>query len=385
MKKQIFILLGIVLTLVNCSFNCEPTYNQFSIRSDGTILKNNEAFFPIGFYIDRGTTDSYKLAVKQIADAGDFNIVNLPYNRDSLNWGSFLNLCYQKGIYVVGQMYYDNEFLGQVKLFKEHPAIYGWSIADDADNGHFTVEQLETRHEAAKSLDPYHVTESSLTGYYLKRRVLADTFTKIADVCCYQCYPITPLPDYDVTSENALTEAYLRILHYVKSAEKVNKPMIFNSQSFAWSDNAPELDARIPSVEESRNMMYSAFAAGVKGIISYAFNDVYECPEIWEEYVALCQDVKVLEGPMLNGQLTRVESEDKELVQSYWEYNGKYYIVVVNTSYSDTKNLALAIPTSKGANLKPIADRIKPTLTLFNGNLSGHLPPMSAQAFIIEQ
>lgn len=383
--KNIIIILVCCFWISACA-NQKPdlSLTEFKVREDGTILKDGQPYFPLGFYLDRADVSTYIKNIEAIPADGGFNIVNLPYTREDQQWTEFLDQCAKKGIYVVSQMYYDEQFLGQVKKYKDHPAIYGWSIADDADNGHFSLEQLQARHDQTKAEDPGHVTETSLTGYYKKRRLVSDSFMQIADVGGYQCYPITPLPDYDVTAENALTEAYLRIAYYVNSASKFGKPLVLNSQTFPWTDNDPELDARFPSALEIRNMIYGGLAAGIKGLITYTYNDLVEQEAQWAEFQAIAKDINMLQPALLDGKLNRLQTGDEELVISTWESENGNYVAVINTSYTQEKELAHAIlPGAKS--LKPINERLDNTLELVDGKLVGSLPALSVQLFEVKK
>lgn len=361
----------------------------FSLREDGTILKDGQPFFPMGFYVDRSwDTEVYKENIRQIAEGNDFNIVNLPFQADFENWPDFLDLCQEKGIYLVSQLAYSGDYLKQVRDFKNHPAMYGWSVADDADNGHFTIEELIQRNNAIKEIDTKHVTETSLTSYYESRRLAVDDYMDIADVSGFQSYPITPLPDYraQVSAENALRESFKRGLHYVRSANKFKRPLIFNTQTFSWSDdsNSTPGEHRFPTVKEIRNMLYSSLAVGVKGIISYAFNDIYEQAEQWNEMIKLRDDVKVLEGAILNGSHNLIATNDDYLGCATWVYNGKVYVVVINTSYSDNKTISLQLPAGTYSNKTAVASRLPNTLSMNGSKLEGIINAEDVQVFVFD-
>lgn len=350
----------------------------FSIRGDGTILKSGKPWFPMGFYIDRSDVASYTAQVNAITAAGAFNVINLPYG--SGDWNAFLDLCAGKGIHVVSQLDYAGDFTAAVRTYKNHPAMYAWSVADDADNGYFTTAQLRDRNSQIKSADVNHPTETSLTGYYASRRSSADTYTAIADVSCYQCYPITPPSDYDVTSANALTQTYLRTLLYVQSAAKVNRPMIMNTQYFSWGSQSP--NSRYPTAAEVRNMTYSGLAAGIKGIIAYTFStSLTNQTAEWNEIKALRTDISALEGALLDGSLTRVVTGDQEVVVSLWDYEDTSIVVAINTSYSATKTLNLTLPGTHAGPAQALFARLATGLTFANSKLTGQIMPQEVHVY----
>lgn len=363
-----------LFVILFCIYNVVFAQTVFSIRSDGTILKSGQPFFPMGFYLDRADVASYTSLVTSLAAGGTYNVINLPSG--SGDWNAFLNHCSSKGIYILSQLDYTGDFIAPVYTYKNHSAMYGWSVADDADNGYFTVAQLWDRHNQLKAADPNHITETSLTGYYLNRRQAADTFTAIADVAGYQCYPITPYSDYDVTPINALTETYLRTLLYVNSSAKVNRPMIMTNQAFNWGNGS----SRFPTVAEERNMVYSGLAAGVKGIVSYVYNTEFlGQTSLLNECNTLSADIATLQGVLLNGTLTRVNTGDQELVESYWVYNNMCYIVMVNTSYSSSKNVSMALPSGYTGNKTSLFSRMPNTLSVFGTSLAGSIAALEVQ------
>ncbi len=380
--KKIFVLIFILLSQYLSSIS----QTIFSTRSDGVILKNNQPFFPSGFYIDRGTVAYYRSQVESIAAEGNFNLINIPYvGGNDAEWTSFLDLCASKNIYVISQLDYADDFTGPIFTFKNHPAICGWSVADDADNGtSFTIAQLQSRQNQIKAADPNHITDMSLTGYYLSRREAANDFTPIPDIPSFQIYPISPFADYDVTPTNALTETYLRTLLYVNSASLTNRSLIMNNQVFNWGSFGTVANPRYPTGAEARNMLYSGIAAGIKGIISYVYNpSLLQQTDLWNETKALNDDVNLLQTVLLNGSITRVNTGDPELVCSRWEYNNQCYVVVVNTSYSNSKNVAIPIPTAYNGALQSLFSRMPNTLSLAANTLTGTLTATAVQVYKI--
>ena len=378
MKNCSMIKIATLVVLLAGTVHVGIGQTTFSISTTGTILKNGQPWFPMGFYIDRSTVASYTSQVNAIAAAGAFNVINLPYG--SGDWNVFLNLCSSKGIYVVSQLDYSGDFTAAVNTYKGHAAMYAWSVADDADNGYFTTTQLRDRNTQVKNADANHPTETSLTGYYLGRRQAADNYTSIADVACYQCYPITPPANYDVTAANALTETYLRTLTYVKSSEKVHRPMIMNTQYFSWGGQSP--NPRYPTAAEVRNMTYSGLAAGIKGIIAYTYSaNLTSQIEEWAEIKALRADVTRLEGALLGGTLTRLTTGDQEVVVSLWDYRDTAFIVAINTSYSATKTLNQTIPGTHSGPAQAVFARFPTGLIFTNNRLAGQIQPQGVHMY----
>ncbi len=373
-------LLSALILLIKAGISFSQT--NFTVRADGAILKDSKPFFPMGFYVDRGSIASYNTQVTNLALSGAFNVVDLPYvGGDQSGWTSFLDLCLSKKIYVESQLYYDAPVFEPVDLYKSHGATFSWSIADDADNGYFTLDQLKDRNAQCKAKDPNHLSFITLTGYYLGRRNLADNYTNIADANGYQCYPINPPADYDVTSNNALSETYLRILLYVQSAAKYNKPMILNAQNFSWG--AQSTNPRFPTVAEVRNTTYTGLAAGVKGIISYVYNSqLVNQTALWNEIKFLGKDVQTLHELLLEGKLTRNSSASGELVSSYWELGDTCLVVLANTTYSKDKIVSQTMPLKYSNHyLAPVFGRLPVKLSYKQRTISGTLKTQEVQVY----
>ena len=96
---------GLLTILLLCmAFFTSNAQTNFSLRSDGVILKENQPFYPNGFYIKRGNINSYRSQIESIGNVGVFNIVNTPRAGNNDEWRSFLDLCLSKGIYVLYQL-----------------------------------------------------------------------------------------------------------------------------------------------------------------------------------------------------------------------------------------------------------------------------------------
>ncbi len=374
-------LLFLLLLIVGSSY-CQSVT---SYDASGNILVDSKPFFPFGCYgIFWENPLSEKLSsLVEMGKAG-INIVCMEDigEKDGPGFAKVLDEAQKNSIYVMIGTPYAPYMKWRAMERKKHPATFGYTICDDADNGKFTLSELATIHSEIKQEDPNHITHLTLTGWNSTRRSMASEFIAIPDLCSYQCYPICKHKDADFTKSNALTETYKRTLEYVLEAEKAKKPFIMLPQTFSWGSqsNSP----CYPSVVELRNMIYSGLAAGVNGIISYdfSFDLVNNEKLLWEEFSNLAKDIKNIEGLLFQNNLTRHITNDNELIFSTWRKGDSTLFVIVNTSYNSPKNINQMISWGLGNKLIPISNRMDNGLTIEGKNIKGVLQPQSVHVYV---
>ena len=363
-----------------------PAYGQTSIGPTGIILLEGKPFFPFGCYgIHWENPQAEKMnSLVELGKAG-FNIVCMEEvgGAPASDFTKVMDEAQKNNIKILIGAPYAPSMKWRAMARKDHSATFGYNVADDGDNGKFTVGELTTIEAEIKKEDPSHITHLTLTGWSADRRSKSAEFIAISDFSSYQCYPICQTKKGDFTAANSLSETYKRTLAYVLEAEKVKKPFIMLPQTFSWGSksNAP----CYPSVVELRNMVYTGLAAGVKGIISYdfSFDLVNNQKPLWKEYSDLGKDILGNQSYFLEGKLTRHKTGKADLVVSSWQLADTTLFVVANTSYSiATKNITLQLP-SRYANpqLKSINQRIALITQMSGNNLKVNLASAEVQVF----
>lgn len=365
---------------------CTVSSTGTSIDANRNVIVNGAKFFPVGFYgLNWREPFAERItALKRIAEAG-FNTmfaedVSTPQFGELLDEAERLNV----KILVGSSSLQDNQYIGAtVDKYKLKPAVLGWSLFDDADDGKITAGQLKARSDFVKSKDANHFTFSTLTGYYTSRRAAKNNWLQAADASGLQMYPITTLPDYSFDyGGNPLTESYRVSLDYALAAEQLGKAFIVNAQTFNWRTPT----SRYPTPQEFRNMFYGQIMAGAKGIISYEYtSDLYDNQRpLWDEFAALKNDVLgPLKEPILNGTLTRKSTADPELYYAYWEHAEALYLVILNTSINAEKQVSISVPPSYKGALEPLAARLPSTMRLSNNIVSGTIGATDVQVYKI--
>jgi hypothetical protein len=161
-----------------------------------------------------------------------------------------------------------------------------------------------------------------------------------------------------------------------------------NVQSFNWHNIAGNGN-RFPTAAEGRNMTYQALAAGAKGVIYYAFFDAStrlptSAPALWAELKSLVPEVNVLAPAVLSGQMTRVLADAAgDRFASYWIYQGRVYVIVINTSATTAKAFSLPMPAGFAGSARPLFSGRPSGMTYSNGLLAGTVQPLHVHAYVL--
>lgn len=329
-----------------------------------TVMLNKQPFFPFGFYYtswsDQDDTKRL-LALRKIADAG-FNVIHASLD---LNDGQFVDEAARRGVYIIGE--FNDDTMSVINKYKNNPAIMGWLVADDADNGKKTADDILKFHKQVKAADPQRITY--LSGGYPSR---IGQFANTVDVIGMQSYPIgnEPLSSTDYTISTA-----------VKAAAPYNRPVIANLQAFAWNQK------RQPSSKEVRNMTYQALIDGVKGITYYAYHDRHTLnwdmtnyPNLWNGIKSLVPEIKQLSPMLLNGNLTKIHTGVYDIFAGMWHYQNQAVVVVINTS-SSTKHVSIALPSQRPSQVKAMFSGRPSGMTVIGNKLSGSIKPKDVHVY----
>ncbi|MGL5061792.1 MAG: hypothetical protein ACRC62_17625 [Microcoleus sp.] len=351
---------------------------KFYIRADGTTMVDGQPFFPFGLYQAswESPNDNPIEHIRQIA-AGGFNIVHA--SAITLDkYEKFLDEAHRLGIYVISRP--DFNILTLVNAFKRKPAVIGWNLADDVDNGKRTPEQVLKSHAQVKAADPNHVTY--VTGYTNQ----IGRFANCSDILAIQTYPVREgKPDL------GSTYSLVSLAH--NAAVKYNKAVYVNVQAFDWA--TAKLDkyknARPPTADEVRNMTYQAILAGAKGIIYYSYHyrgyGGWHLPdnlELWEGMKSLVPEIKQLSPMFLDGSLTKINTRTRDLFAGIWELKGQVVAAAINTSYDRPQEVAIALPTG-AKSARPIFPNRASGMFVKDGKLFGSIKPLEVHIYQIEK
>lgn len=335
---------------------------------NGRIEIGGVRFFPNGFfYVSWGHTRAKMINVLELIAAGGFNTIHASAN-NLADFTAFLDRAAQLGVKVIEEGLTND----QRSTLKDHPALLGHNIADDA-RSNFTPEEVRILHLATVAADPNHITTLSDYGGY----DVVGPYIGTTDVFQLYYYPIEfagDVADIDNTASTVYPYA----------------PIIFGvPQTFAWGDGPvgePDLGTRPPTPLEYRCMLYQWIADRAMGIVRFDIGDHHQLttidvlfPSLWAEVVQSGAEVTQLSPVLLNGGFTR-RNRTNDILCSFWTYLGVTYVVAINTVNAN-RNASFQIP-GNGALASLFPGR--PTGMIYSGgNLSGTIRPYEVHIYTI--
>ena len=291
-----------------------------AVRADGTLTHKGKPFFPMGFYhVSRGLSIENRLRmIRDIARYG-YNCVHVTIKDEEKNTGTFaefLNECEKHGIAVISE--FGNDALGDIRRYKDHPAVLGWNPGDEPTVNGISPENMFRRYSDFKQEDPDHIVYTVVC--------VAEQFKNYAsgsDILAPDPYPI---PDGHVSD---VFDIYL-LAH--EEACKYGTTLWGVPQCFGnyakWT--------RVPTGREYRAMVYLALMAGVRGVINYTYDDgFFSLPsnaELYEVCKTFPSELKELIPFILNGRRTVIQRDVRGVYATVWEMDGKRAYVIVNAS-----------------------------------------------------
>ena len=276
---------------------------------NGRVEIDGKPFFPFGFYhVTHAGTEANLYNTLNLVSSAGFNTLHAG-TVYPIDHGRFLDTAAQQGVRVITEFGNSPEKLTQlITNYGGKPAVLGWNVADDVDDGTKTHDQVLALYNQAKTSDPRHLPY--ISGFHTPNQpgpggVTIVTFMDVTNLLGMQRYPISYGPVRIVWQANA---------GIVDAARPRGLPVIANLQAFNWNDSTN--GNRFPTPAEGRNMTYQAIAAGVKGIIYYTFFDGGNylptgSPPLWAELKALVPEVNVLAPALLSGQMTSVGGRER--------------------------------------------------------------------------
>lgn len=370
-----------LIPLVFILWFTQPAYISKTVARSNVIqiqTTTGKNIFPLGLYhvSHRLTSQQRMEALRDIAAAG-FNVIHAGCsNLDDYN--KFLDEAERLGVYAITE-FNDVDYHVVVKKFANKAAVLGWNIADDAGD-HKTKAQILDMHRQIKAIDPRHYTYVSVSNWSKKWAEFADA----GDLIGGQSYPIGyPFKNGPKGLPNTLIEVNHVFNIAQKEAAKHNRPVIANLQVFKWDNK------RLPTSKEVYNMTYQSLLTGVKGILFFAYDDggknqIHANDKLWERLKSLAPEINKLSPVLREGTLTKLNTKNEQLLAGEWKYRNSLYVIVVNTSPTQTIATSMTIPIKKGS-VKTLFPGRPSGMTLRNGNLSGSVKPEDVHIYQISK
>ena len=396
-KVNIYVLLVTILMAFSNQSEAQQKTTEKCITYQG------KPFFPIGFYYYPDSLlnpDDKELDL--IVKAG-FNTIHIDV-KDSTNSLVFFDQCQRKGLKIIAQ--FGDGFgkfgMGDVSalpIYMNHPALLGWSIADDANNGKNNIEHIIERQKIVKSTKPDLQTFLSVYQNYEKGISLApQDFLGTGDIVSFEMYPIDSwgqaLGAFTKDEELLETERELDAFQEV-NFKKFNKILVAIPQTFSWASYTKDKKARLLDPDELRNITYTGMINGAKGVLNYTFGQkaivakdipnykMTFTPKLWNEACAIAQEINQLKDVYLNGIRTKINlGKDSWLRVAKWEYNKKTYLIVSNLHKTASQNLNYNLISS--GKITNLFKQRNASVALKGGFLQGIIPPKQVQIYQID-
>jgi hypothetical protein len=362
-----------------------------AVSPQGTLLRGGAEIFPFGIYHTSWIGDRY-------GDARDQDLISIHDNglrilKTSLDPTSresdfaLLDNAARRDMGVMAELYLPA--LGTlIDHMKNHPAIISWQIGDDfnvaTSKNYCPPELLKERHELALAHDPHHVTYASGGSALVARYRSFKDYQGCVNLIGIQCYPVGNKPDFP--DKLTLERCFQLFKSRVSEIEGSGIVPIANLQSFSWTKRG-----LFPTPSESRNMLYGALAAGVKGALYYTFYDGttikghvtlnQQAPALWDEIGKQAKEVRELAPYLLKGTRRALPSNTEHVHFLIWENETKKILMVFSTDRSNARDLHAAIPDSAGQTLASLFANRPAGLELKGGILTGRIQPEEVHVY----
>jgi hypothetical protein len=362
-----------------------------AVSPQGTLLRGGAEIFPFGIYHTSWIGDRY-------GDARDQDLIAIHDNglrilKTSLDPTSresdfaLLDDAARRDMGVMAELYLPA--LGTlIDHMKNHPAIISWQIGDDfnvtTSKNYCSPELLKKRHQLALAHDPHHVTYASGGSALVARYRSFKDYQGCVNLIGIQCYPVGNKPDFP--DELTLERCFQLLKSRVSEIEGSGIVPIANLQSFSWTKKGI-----FPTPSESRNMLYGALAAGVKGVLYYTFYDGtdikgqvtlnQQAPALWDEIGKQAKEINQLAPFLLKGTRRALPSNTENVHILIWENETKKILVIFSTDRSNAQDLHTAIPDSAGQTLASLFANRPAGLELKGGILTGRIQPEEVHVY----
>jgi hypothetical protein len=203
----------------------------------------------------------------------------------------------------------------EVELFRDHPALLAWFIAENPDGRELPADSLVDTYRLIKELDPYHPV-TLLVGSPRN----AERYKNVTDIIMTAPSPIPQ-------------GTMLEVKDYTANPEKVlwpDKPVWSVPQAFGGNESWQ----REPNAAEVRAMTYMAIVSGASGFQYYirsAPNSFPKSQATWSECATLAREIAELTPDLVSSeQAPEFENDNSSIHVKAFNREGVYTVVVVN-------------------------------------------------------
>ena len=363
-------------------------YKSNEVKTDrltGGLIVNKLPFFPFGFYC---YSPVYPTLPEEEIVKG-FNMIS-PYQKigqETLNdRKSYMDRCAELGMKVhynllsvsggggVGSKIdglSDEEkrerLISEIKTFRDHPALLGWYISDEPNNGRISPEELEEIYKTVRENDPWHPVSIVFMAPFLS----AKNYISALDIVMADPYPIPNLP---ATLPGD-------IANQLKTEFTGKRPFWIVPQAFGGG----EIWSREPTLQEIRSMTWQSIINGATGIqyfVRQGLNYFPKSEATWSECGRIAIEVAELTPWLLSEEETLpVISSSKNVVVTSRVHYGQLVLLAVNKINEPVTTSFRVSGINSGVARVLFENRTVPVRGNF---INDQLAPFGSQVYLID-
>jgi hypothetical protein len=346
----------IILLIFPIVIIAQSEIQQLTYDNDGMLIINGKRTFIIGSY----HLPKSKNPFKTLKENG-YNYIRVSQNKAELDSASKNNLWtwISTGVISGKNNVSKEKILNAVNIYKEHPALLSWEIADEPA---WVWNSAEQRITPKQMLETYNLIKSEDSKHFIYTNHapvnLISTLRKYnssTDIVACDIYPVIPQgikPTYAIFEDGFqgdLLNTYVsQVGEYTDKMKKVvnySKPVFMVLQGFAWEILKPESERDktkilYPTYEQSRFMAYNAIVHGANGIIYWGTNYVPQPSQFMNNLNKVTKEIasisKIISSQTVkkNIQITYHEmghSVDVGIEMIAKKVNERIYLITVNS------------------------------------------------------
>jgi hypothetical protein len=398
--KRLYFKCSILLFLLFFLYQSSVFSQSKSGVKEKNIQYKGKPFFPIGFYYyPDNMTDTDNTELDLLVKSG-FNTIHIDI-KDSSNAMPFLDQCQAKGLKVIAQFGHDfGKYsmgdVGFLEMYKNHPALLGWSIADDANNGKYVLDTIINRQKIVKASKPNLPTFLSVYKNHEKGiSKKAEELLPTGDVLSYEIYTI----DNWGQAMGAFTknEELLQVDRELSIFQKANlghfnKILVAIPQTFSWGFYSTNKEAKLPTPAELRSITYTGILNGAKGVLNYTFGQKaipeknipnFKLPmadDLWQESISIAKELNKLKSVYLYGKRKKIDLPvNPWLRMTQWKYKGKIYLIISNLHKTEAQEIYFGMRLE--GPLKNVFKTRNASLKYRLGKIKGSVPAAEVQIY----
>ena len=325
-----------ILTILN--------YKPNEVKTDrltGGLIVNKRQFFPFGFYC---YSPVYPTLPEEEVVKG-FNMIS-PYQKilpETLKERkAYMDRCAELGMKVhynllsvsggggvgskmegLSDEQKKERLIDEINIFKDHPALLAWYIADEPTGNKISPDSLLKIYELIKEIDPWHPVSIVFNAPFSSAKKYSDAL----DIVMADPYPV---PNSPITMVGDVAGS-------LSKEFRGKRPLWMVPQAFGGG----EWWEREPTLQELRSMTYQSIINGARGIqyfVRQGLNLFPKSTATWGECGRMAAEIAELTPWLLSDEEpVQVRSGTENIIVTSAIHDGQLMIMAVNKTNSPQK------------------------------------------------